>query len=67
MTIHTDMINELLEKHGNKLSKEEAHNVVVQRVEWVCERILENTAVFKNDEQGRKAFDRFLAVCGITK
>ncbi|MBR2341353.1 MAG: galactose-1-phosphate uridylyltransferase [Clostridia bacterium] len=65
MTIHTDMIGELLEKHGNKLSAEKAHKVVTERVEWVCERILENTAVFKNDEQGMKAFDRFLSVCGI--
>ena len=23
--------------------------------------------IFKNDEQGRAAFDRFLAVCGITE
>ena len=67
MAIHTDMIQELLEKHGNKLSADEAHTVVFERVEWVCERILENTAVFKNDEQGKKAFDRFLAVCEIKK
>ncbi len=67
MAIHTDMINELLATHGNKLSADQAHIIVFERVEWVCERILENTAVFKNDEQGQKAFDRFLAVCEITK
>jgi galactose-1-phosphate uridylyltransferase len=59
------MINELVRVHGTALSAEQAHDVVVKKVEWVCERILENTAVFKNDEQGQKAFDRFLKVCGI--
>ncbi len=67
MLIHTDMIHDLIKKHGNQLSAEEAHTIVMERVEWVCERILENTAVFKNDEQGKAAFDRFLTVCGITK
>ncbi len=65
MTIHTDMINELVRVHGTSLSKEQAHDVVVKKVEWVCERILENTAVFKDDEQGKTAFNRFLSVCGI--
>ena len=67
MTIHTDMIHELVEKYGTALSEEEAHKIVVERVEWVCERILENTAVFKNDEQGVAAFNRFLTACGIEK
>ena len=65
MTIHTDMINELIGVHGTSLSPEAAHDVVVKKVEWVCERILENTAVFKDDEQGKAAFNRFLKVCGI--
>lgn len=67
MTIHTDMINELIRVHGTALSQEQAHDVVVKKVEWVCERILENTAVFKDDEMGKKAFNRFLAVCEIGK
>ena len=65
MTIHTDMIKELTEKYGTKLTAEEAHDSVVKKVEWVCERILENTAVFKDDEAGQAAFNRFLTVCGI--
>ena len=45
----------------------EAEKIVTAYVENVCENILENTAVFKRDEQGKAAFGRFLKVCGLTK
>ena len=30
------------------------------KVNGICEQILEYTAVFKNNEKGQKAFDRFM-------
>jgi len=64
MAIHKDMVALLLEKYGNSLTAEAAHEVVKKHVESVCEHILDNTAVFKRDERGRAAFLRFLSVCG---
>ena len=64
MAIHKDMVASLLSEYGNKLTEKEAADAVKKRVENVCEHILENTAVFKRDEEGRKAFGRFLAACG---
>ena len=43
-----------------------AHEAVVKRVESVCEHILDNTAVFKRDQNGRAAFLKFLSVCGFS-
>lgn len=66
MEIHADMIKNLTAKYGTKLSKEEARSVVVGYVENVCENILYNTAVFKQDDKGMSAFIRFLKACGYT-
>lgn len=67
MQIHTEMIHSLLAKHGTKNSEEKAEKIVTAYVENVCENILDNTAVFKHDEQGKAAFGRFLKACGLTK
>lgn len=64
MSIHAQMIEELTAEHGTALSAQEAHDVVIRHVETVCENILYNTAVFKADEGGMAAFNRFLAECG---
>lgn len=57
---HRGMISELLSEHGSSLSKEEAAKAVTMKVNGICEQILEYTAVFKNNEKGQKAFDRFM-------
>ena len=64
MQIHAPTIKALTEKYGNRLKETEAHGAVIGYVENVCERILDNTAVFKRDEKGRAAFLRFLNACG---
>ena len=33
---------------------------VTDYINDVCEKILDTTAVFKNDEQGQQAFDKFI-------
>lgn len=58
------MIKELVEK-GLSQSFEDAKARVKTKVNEVCRDILYNTAVFKDDEKGRKGFSRFLDVCGI--
>lgn len=68
MQIHAEAIAALTEKHGTSRSEKEAKEIVSSYVETVCENILCNTAVFKEDEQGMTAFKRFLRTAGyVTK
>lgn len=64
MAIHADMIERLM-KENPKCSAVEATLVIKDEINRVCECILDNTAVFKKDEKGVQAFDRFLASMDI--
>lgn len=64
MKIHADMIEKLM-KENKKCSAVEAALIVKDEVNRVCENILDNTAVFKKDDRGVAAFDRFLASMNI--
>ena len=44
---------------------ESANKRVVDYVNQTCKNILLNTAVFKGDELGKKAFIKFLNACKI--
>lgn len=57
---HAQMINLLIDKNGNNNSKEKAAEIVQDYINSACEEILECTAVFKNDQNGRNAFDKFM-------
>ncbi len=57
---HANMIKELVEKNGNHNSKAQADKIVTDYINIACERILECTGVFKNNEQGQTAFDKFM-------
>lgn len=61
---HKDMIKALVEEGYHK-DFASAEKRVVDYVNNVCKNILDNTAVFKNDEKGQKAFIKFLNACGI--
>ena len=62
--IHRNMIKTLLSE-GRAASKEEAEARVKDYVNKTCAAILDNTAVFKNDETGRQGFDAFLRSIGF--
>ncbi|MBR2988664.1 MAG: UDP-glucose--hexose-1-phosphate uridylyltransferase [Clostridia bacterium] len=66
MKIHADMIEKLM-KENPKASAVEAALAVKEEVNRVCEDILDNTAVFKKDEKGFAAFEKFLNSVGIYK
>ncbi len=57
--VHKDMIK-LLVDGGLSKTKAEAEARVTDRVNQVCKNILFNTAVFKDDEIGKKGFVAFL-------
>lgn len=65
MLIHADMTERLLSCGTCK--KERAKELIKQEVETTCINILKNTAVFKDDESGRAAFDGFMKSLNLTK
>ena len=61
---HRDMIKGLVEQ-GLSDTMDGAQDRVTDYVNQVCKNILYNTAVFKNDENGQRAFIKFCSTCGI--
>lgn len=57
---HANMIVQLVNDFGTANDDKKAQQIVTDYVNNACEQILECTAVFKNDEQGQAAFDRFM-------
>ena len=49
---HLPMIAQLVQDNGTSLTADKAQDVVVEAVNTACEKILETTGVFKNDEKG---------------
>lgn len=57
---HLGMITQLVVDNGTACSDEVAENAVTDYINNVCEQILDTTAVFKNDQNGQNAFDKFI-------
>ncbi len=66
MKPHAAMIERLMKENG-KCTPAEAAVVIKEEVNRVCEDILDNTAVFKKDEAGVAAFERFMLSLGLEK
>ena len=62
---HRDMINEL--SNEKYLSRKEIRLAIEKYVGKVCENILKNTAVFKDDDKGQEAFLAFMQRAGFQK
>ncbi|MDE7395993.1 MAG: UDP-glucose--hexose-1-phosphate uridylyltransferase [Clostridiales bacterium] len=66
MRVHQPMIEKLLKTSGSaKIGPVEARLDIKEEINRVCEEILRNTAVFKDDEQGNAAYYKFLGTLGI--
>lgn len=57
---HLGMIAQLASDYGVNCSEKKASDAITDYINKACERILDTTAVFKNDERGQKAFDKFI-------
>jgi Galactose-1-phosphate uridyltransferase len=66
MSKHLGMIMQLANDHGTSLSDDEAEKFVIDYINNACEKILDATAVFKNDEKGQEAFNKFLLNAGCS-
>lgn len=53
---HMGMIAQLINDYGTNLSDEDAGVAIEKYINKACERILKCSALFKDDEQGNKAF-----------
>ena len=60
-----DMVEKLIAKNGFVKDEKTADKIITDYVNDVCVHILENTAVFKSDGDGKVAFNRFLQSLGI--
>jgi UDPglucose--hexose-1-phosphate uridylyltransferase len=61
LILHKNMIEYLTEKHkGKKIDAQQAMRIVRKYIDDTCRDILINTAVFKPDINGFKAFDKFI-------
>lgn len=65
LIIHKEMIESLINKYGRNLTSENAHEIVNDYLAETCRDILCNTAVFKNDEKGLNALDKFMEKLGV--
>lgn len=62
LKIHSQMVSALA---THKYTKTEAEAAVREYINNVCKNILINTAVFKPDAEGRKAFEKFINILEI--
>ncbi|MDE6301961.1 MAG: galactose-1-phosphate uridylyltransferase [Clostridia bacterium] len=63
---HLGMIAQLAADNGTSCTEKKASDAITDYINLACERILDTTAVFKNDEQGQAAFDKFInSVIGL--
>lgn len=65
LSIHKEMIESLIKKYGRNLKEEEARKAIKDYIADTCKNILCNTAVFKNDDKGNKALDKFMEVVNL--
>ncbi|MCX7710020.1 MAG: UDP-glucose--hexose-1-phosphate uridylyltransferase [Clostridia bacterium] len=64
---HLDWIKELAETYGLSLAEEHADEIIQKEIGKKFKTCLEHTGVFKQNEPGQKAFDRFLVSMGCKK
>ncbi len=64
MQMFAPMIERLLDENGTLWGKQ-ADNVIRTELERVCQNILDNTAVFKNDDKGQEALLSFMKETGL--
>ena len=67
LAVHADWIDSLIEKYGTSLKTDEAQEAVRREIGIVFSHVLENAGVFKQDEQGKAAFLRFVSSVGFRK
>lgn len=57
---HADWVDEFLPKYAGEVNENTVMEILEKEVGIVFSRVLEHAGVYKRDEKGQKAFDRFI-------
>ncbi len=63
---HSDWVKEFLPKYQS-VTEDNINEILKEEIGMVFEKVLEDAGVYKCDEKGRLAFQRFLTFAGFTK
>lgn len=63
--VHRHMVEKLVGTYGTALREDEAEKNLREHINGILKEILNATAVFKNDAEGKAAFLRFAAKAGL--
>ena len=58
---HADWVEEFMPKYAGKVNENTVMEILEKEVGIVFSKVLEHAGVYKRDEEGQKAFDRFIA------
>ncbi len=58
---HADWVYEFMPKYAGKVNENTVMEILEKEVGIVFSKVLEHAGVYKRDEEGQKAFDRFIA------
>lgn len=67
LAVHANWIRFLLQKYGTGLAPEQAADAVRYEIGIVFSHVLEDTGVFKQNNDGKLAFMRFLSAAGFAE
>lgn len=57
---HLGMLAQIVAENEDNITRDNAQKLILRKIEEICFKILECTAVFKNTEEGQEAFRKFL-------
>ncbi len=57
---HADWVEEFLPKYEGKVNEDTIMDIIEKETGMVFSQVLEHAGVYKRDEEGQKAFDRFI-------
>lgn len=67
LSIHKSFIELLVSKYGKNKNEEDAYIFIKNEINLICMNILKNISVFKDDELGNIAFNKFMIQLNLLK
>ena len=59
---HADWVDEFMPKYAGEVNENTIMDILEREVGIVFSKVLEHAGVYKRDEEGQKAFDRFIEI-----
>lgn len=64
---YSSMLAQLINDYGINMTESKAKEIIKEYMNKKCETMLEQSAIFKNNEEGKKAIDKFLSSVNLIK